>query len=149
VIKGAHVITADQLIVAARALKDVPWRNQGRTADGVDCGGFVVLALRNAGHDIAKYVGERLPHQYHRRATPKIYEFAARHGERISNPCPGCVVLFKFDGDKQPRHFGIVTYDGNVIHADTIRCRVLEHGLRAQWARWAHSYWKIPGVQYA
>lgn len=147
-IETPFVITADQLIASARALKDVPWRNQGRAASGVDCGGFVDLALRDAGHDIAKYVGERLPSHYPRRSNPGVYQFTARHGERIPNACPGCLVLFKFDDDKHPKHMGIVTSDGNVIHADTVRGRVLEHGLRAQWARWAHSYWKIPGVRY-
>lgn len=116
---------------------------------GVDCGGFVDLAARIAGHDIAKYVGFRPPVGYSRGASPALYELTARYAERIVQPCPGCMVLFKFDGDKYPKHYGIVTYDCYVIHADATRGHVLEHGLRAPWSRWVHSYWKIPGVDYS
>jgi cell wall-associated NlpC family hydrolase len=142
------VITADQLITAARSLKGVPWHHQGRTKNGVDCAGFVDLATKTAGHDMEEYLGQRAPKNYSRSASPVLLELTAKYGERISKPCPGCLVLFKFDGEIHPRHYGIVTYDGYVIHANSMHGGVMEHGLRAQWARWVHSYWKIPGVLY-
>lgn len=146
---NAPVITSDQLIVAARSLKGVPLRHQGRTRSGVDCGGFIDLATRIAGLDLQRYLGARAPKNYSRGASPELFELTARYFHRESIACPGCVVLFKFDGEAHPKHYGIATYDGYVIHADARHGGVVEHGLRAPWSRWVHSYWKIPGVSYA
>lgn len=143
------VITADQLVASARSLKGLPWRHQGRTLAGVDCGGFIDLATRLAGLSIEKYVGALAPTNYSRAASPVLYELTARYFERVAAPCPGCMVLFKFDGEAHPKHYGLVTYDGYVIHADARHGGVVEHGLRPPWSRWVHSYWKIPGVSYA
>jgi cell wall-associated NlpC family hydrolase len=143
-----HVITADQLITAARSLKGIPWRHQGRTSSGVDCAGFIDLATKIAGHSLETYFGKPAPTGYARTASPVLHELTARYSEKINKACPGCLVLFKFEGDSYPRHYGIATYDGYVIHANAKQCGVVEHGLRAPWSRWVHSYWKIPGVLY-
>ena len=39
----------DAIIAAARAWLGVPWRHQGRTRQGVDCAGLVVLVGREFG----------------------------------------------------------------------------------------------------
>lgn len=45
-------------IQAARSYLGTPWRHQGRSRRGIDCGGLVALAMRDIGHpgqDIAGY----------------------------------------------------------------------------------------------
>lgn len=38
--------TPDQIVAAARQYLGVPWRHQGRTKFGIDCGGLIILVGR-------------------------------------------------------------------------------------------------------
>lgn len=141
--------TASALVAAARELCGTPWIHQGRTSKGVDCIGLVSLAARNAGLDIFKFCGIKEPRNYQREPDPKLFELVNQCCERISQPVPGSLLFFKFKRDLYPRHFGIFTEAGTVIHAESKarRC-VIEHGYRAHWLTWTHSVWKLPGVRY-
>lgn len=140
---------AKTVIDEARALVGVPWRHQGRATSGVDCIGLVVLALERAGVDVERVCGRRLPITYRRQADPQLYELVSEFCERIAAPIPGCLILFKFEEDKHPRHFGIYTDRDSIIHAEAkTRRHVIEHGYRAHWLRRTHSAWKLPGVIY-
>lgn len=90
----------------------------------------------------------RAPVAYSRAANPELVALLERHAERIEAPIAGCAVLFQFPRDQFPRHMGIYTGNGYVLHADGLIGRVVEHGLRMHWLRWVHSYWRIPGVAY-
>jgi cell wall-associated NlpC family hydrolase len=143
------VITAQQLIDEARTLIGTPWRHQGRTRRGVDCIGLVTLAAKNAGLDIMKLCGIRPPANYGRDPDPRLFALVEQQCTRISAPVAGCLLFFQFDSDKHPRHFGLFTDAGTVIHAESkTRRQVVEHGHRAHWARWTHSLWLLPGVRY-
>lgn len=142
------MIAPAELIAQARSLVGVPWRHQGRSEFGVDCIGFVSLSMRRAGLDLAAYLGIRDVTNYSRRADPELYRRVSMYCQRIAEPRPGCLIFFQFDGDRAPRHFGIFTERDTVIHANAMQQQVVEHGYRAQWLRWTHSRWLLPGVDY-
>jgi cell wall-associated NlpC family hydrolase len=143
------MITPQQLIDEARKLVGTPWRHQGRSKLGVDCIGLVLLAAKNAGLDLVKFSGAPVPTRYSRHPDPQLYDTVQRYCTRIESPVPGCLLFFKFDADKHPRHFGIYTEQGTMIHAECkTRMQVVEHGHRAHWDRWTHGAWLLPGVSY-
>lgn len=141
------MITASDLIREARALNGVPWVHLGRTQRGVDCIGLVILAARNAGLDLFGHIG-LADRRYGRKADQKLFNMVRQYAQRTEVE-PGALLLFRFDGDSTPRHFGIATERDTVIHAECkSRKQVVEHGLRSHWARWVDSAWRIPGVRY-
>ena len=143
------MITAADFVREARSLVGVPWVHLGRTRHGVDCIGLIVLAAKNAGLDVFEESGCPRISRYGRKPDPKLYELVARHCERATSPVPGSVALFRFHGEKHSRHFGVITFDDTMIHAEAkSRQCVVEHGYRMQWLRWTDSLWKIPGVSY-
>jgi cell wall-associated NlpC family hydrolase len=144
-----YVLTAEELIVAARSLLGVPWMHQGRTRLGVDCIGLVALSFRQAGFDFWKLLGSPDRRDYGRCAHPDLLQWVQEAFEPISKLTDGCVILMKDPGGYHPRHFGIYA-QGNVIHADARNGHVVEHGYRGLWkTRCQHSLWKIKGVLYA
>ena len=143
------MITAQKLIAEARKLVGTPWKHQGRSMMGVDCIGFVDLAARNGGHDIAAHCGIQDERNYARAPDPVLLARVEKFCTQIHQPVPGCLLFFRFPGDRLPRHFGIFTERDTVIHAESkMRGQVVEHGYRAHWVRWTHSMWKLPGVIY-
>jgi cell wall-associated NlpC family hydrolase len=51
-------VDGEQIVAAARAWLGVPWRHQGRTCQGIDCAGLVVLvgrALEICDYDTTAY----------------------------------------------------------------------------------------------
>lgn len=133
--RAGAVIPADRIIEEARALRDVRWVHQGRTRQGVDCIGLVVLAMRNAGLDLAAMINMPELPSYDRDPNPELFKQVHLHFRPAQAPAPGVLVMFQFKGDKHPRHFGLVTDNGNIIHAYATIRRVVEHGFRAPWSR--------------
>ena len=143
------MISADQLVIEARKLVGVPWMHRGRTMRGVDCIGLIALAARNAGGDVFAACGVKDRRDYDRQASPLMLEMISAHCTRIEQPIPGSLLFFKFDREKLPRHVGIYTHEGNVIHAECrLRRQVIEHGWRVRWVGWTFGVWKLPGVRY-
>lgn len=141
------MITPQQLIDEARALQGIPWRHMGRTHRGLDCIGMVVLSMRACGLDLPQLVGLR-DRPYGRAADPQLLEKVQQHLTPAPGRIPGSLALFRFYGESCPRHFGIITENGNVIHCNSKYGGVMEHGLRAHWANWLHSVWLLPGIDY-
>lgn len=142
------MIAAKDLIAQARALVGVPWRHQGRSEFGVDCIGLIDLSFKRAGIDWAKLVGVVDRRNYGRGAQPDLLRLVKEHCEPTYQPVDGCLIVVKFPHDPYPRHFGIYA-SGNIIHANAVAGRVVEHGFRGVWKRCQHSLWRIPGVVYA
>lgn len=143
------MISAHDLVREARLLVGTPWLHQGRTRLGVDCIGLVILAAKNAGLDVFAAAGVAPVRRYGRRADPRLYGLMSTHCAAADAPRPGCVALFRFPGESWPRHFGILTFDDTMIHAEAkTRLRVVEHGYRMRWLSYTDSVWMLPGVRY-
>lgn len=139
---------ASLLIAEARKLIGVPWRHEGRTQQGVDCIGLVILSGLNAGVDFFEEIGIAPIGVYQRKPAPELIRLVATHCKPTTAE-PGALVVFKFGCDSYPRHFGLLTDAGTVIHAEQkTRKRVIEHGYRSHWLRWTDSVWRLPGVEY-
>lgn len=141
-------ISAYSLVASARALVGTRWRHRGRTADGVDCIGMVTLSMANAGMNPVERFGFLDTRDYSREANPELLRQVEQYCTRISAIVPGALVLFQFPNDSFPRHFGIYTHEGTIIHANVRMAKVVEHGYRMHWPKWTHSLWKLPGVNY-
>lgn len=143
------LVESQKIVDEARKLIGVPWRHEGRTALGVDCIGLVILAASRAGVDLFKLAGIRPPRHYARNPSAELFTIVERYCTRAEEPKPGALLFFQFDRDRFPRHFGILTAEGTMIHAESkTRRQVIEHGYRANWLRWSHSVWLLPGVAY-
>jgi hypothetical protein len=108
---------------------------------------MVDLACRLRGVDL-RHHGFRDRTDYGRAASPDLLKGVTAVCVPTRAAVVGALALFQFPHEKWPRHVGIVADGGNLIHCNATRGQVVEHGLRAQWARWLHSVWLLPGVRY-
>lgn len=121
----------DAIVAAARSWLGVPWRHQGRTRQGVDCAGLVVLVgreLRLADYDM---------HAYGRRPEGQgfVQHFrAAMDGIPLPEAGPGDVLVFA--DIAYPCHCGFLTEKHEVphlLHAHALRRKVIEEPYASEW----------------
>ena len=127
------------LVAIARTWLGVPFRHQGRTRQGVDCGGLLLCVAADAGLDVIA------PATYSLSPDPQMIAdtlHANCSNIPISDINPGDVLLFSFAGE--PRHVGIASELAGkpaVIHAWAKPGKVVEHRIDATWrARLRASY---------
>lgn len=116
---------------AARAYLGVPWRHLGRSREGLDCIGLVLIAARDCGiaaDDPAPY--EREP------SSQRLRQELAHYLDQglVADPRPGDVLLFNLG--VYAGHIGIAGVHPeyrvlSVIHAYAPRRRVVEEPLGA------------------
>lgn len=134
--------TPEAVIAEARSWVGVPFLHQGRSREGVDCVGLVIVVGRACG---------LLPADFERTAygrTPfrgVLIEQISEVCERAEVAAPGTLVAIRWN--REPHHVAICT-GPTLIHANARVGRVVEHGYRAQWPALTESVWKLPGVEY-
>jgi cell wall-associated NlpC family hydrolase len=140
---GRRIVTASDLIAAARALMGTKFRHQGRNpATGLDCIGLFIVAGQRAG---------LLPPEFERtdyaRTPSDLLEQRLRvHCELLERPEPGALAAIRWPGDRRAAHVAICTEGGNLLHCYSDAGEVVEHGHRAQWLRWTTSVWWPRGL---
>lgn len=124
----------EAFIEAARSYVGVRWRHQGRSLRGVDCGGLVFLALRDAGRDpVDSQAYGRSPY---RGSLESVLQ--ANFGEPLPKDMlrAGDVPLFRFNNDK-PSHVAVVANHPqggfSMIHAFAQMRKVVEHRIDEEW----------------
>lgn len=124
-------MTADDVIAAARAVLDTPFRHQGRLAGrGLDCAGLGVHVARALG---LEYIDDIT---YGRHPANGLFEAALDRQPclvRIGDPelrQAGDYLLMRFN--REPQHLSIVT-DRGIIHSYREVGKVCEHRLDALW----------------
>jgi cell wall-associated NlpC family hydrolase len=121
----------DAIVAAARTWLGVPWRHQGRTRQGVDCAGLVVLVGRGLG--LADYDTSA----YSRRPAGQgfVEHFrAAMAGLRLLEAATGDVLVFA--DAAYPCHCGFLTlkHDApHLLHAHALRRKVIEEPYAGEW----------------
>jgi len=139
------VISQEAIVAEARTWIGVPFLHQGRSRNGVDCIGLV-LCVRAALGPFPEAQGK--PTTYSRTARDaSLLSYMTDECEQGLEPEPGGIVLIQWPGTQQPSHVAICTGE-NIVHSYARQRRVLEVGYRAQWTKWTHSFWRIPGVRY-
>lgn len=118
------------IVAAARTLIGVRYRHQGRSVDGLDCLGLVVLVAQSCRHSKVDY------RDYGRQAVDDtMVRLCSQHLESIAieDIQPGDVLVMRFENQ---RHMAIVTdYPESLgmIHAYAGNRKVVEHRLDDAW----------------
>jgi cell wall-associated NlpC family hydrolase len=126
-------ITRAAILTAARAYLGAPFRHQGRSVDGMDCVGLLVLVGRRLGYPHRDITG------YSRRATGMgfLQHFHA-HLDEIAPRDARVGDVLVFVESVYPCHTGILsavagTDVPHLIHAHALRGCVIEEPLIGEW----------------
>lgn len=142
------MISRGLVVAAARGWLGVPFRHQGRTRDGIDCGGLAIRIASELGlssFDVSGY--RRLPAGAGGITIEGICEREmCRVGVR--ELAPGDVALFLVG--RRPRHLAVLGdyYAGglSMIHAYEPAGRVVETRFDASWRASLFEAYALPGV---
>lgn len=139
------MVQPHELIETARTLARlrVRYMHQGRTVHGLDCIGMILYVLSK--HDALPVDFER--RNYGRLPMAELLQKASTYCHEILEPVDGCLVLVQWPGDSRPSHAALYA-SGNLIHCYAGIGRVVEHGFRQKWVKWATNFYKLPGVNY-
>lgn len=115
----------NKVVECARQYIGVPFQHQGRSTAGLDCGGLVVVAYRDAGIEVADVKGySRYP------GGGSLQRVLGRSFHLVSKPHPGDVLLMAFG--REPEHLAI--YAGRtIIHSYERVMKVVEHRFALVW----------------
>lgn len=124
-------VDREVVVATARSWLGVPWRHQGRTRQGIDCAGLVVLVGRTLGlcdYDTSAY-GRRPAGQGF------VQHFrAAMDGIPLPKIGPGDVLVFA--DAAYPCHCGFLTTkheQNHLLHAHALRRKVIEEPYAGEW----------------
>ena len=129
-------MTGADVVSAARACLDTPFRHQGRIAGtgpgaGLDCAGLVVVVAEQLG--IAYAAPTNYPrHPVNGELVRTLDAQASLQRVDAGEMAAGDILVFRLGG--QPRHLGIWTGD-TLIHAFDECGKVVEHQMDATWRR--------------
>jgi len=130
--------STDALIACARALLGVRFAHQGRSVQGLDCLGLVLVAAEQAGYRVDGLKPSALDQQTYG-ARPDTQYLQARleqHLQRVETFQRGDLLLLNIEG--RPQHLSLVSdypVEGQwgMIHAYAVARKVVEHRLDEQW----------------
>lgn len=125
----------NKFINHARSLIGTPFVHQGRSTDGVDCVGLVVLCAKEIGADTSgdKTNYSRLPHGV---LLPILSEIM----EKVDDWKPADILVMKFLNE--PTHIGIWT-GSTLIHTYSSLKKVVEHRLDDKWKKRVVSAYRL------
>lgn len=144
-------ISRAAIVAYARTWLGVPWVHQGRSRDGVDCGGLLEMIGREFGLAVpSKADYPRSADGVALRATCETYM------RKISprSILPGDVVMLRFPRAEYESHLALVVDHPQrglgLLHAlneKSGKGRVIEHGLDATWRARIVAAYALPGVE--
>lgn len=121
----------EAFVEAARKYIGVSWVHQGRSRNGLDCVGLVVLSARACGLDVPLLANYgRLPN------FPRVKRELMRFGYRVGAISIGTVVIYNAS---HAVHMAIASENGNVIQALSTVGRVTESPINFI----ASQYWQF------
>ena len=132
------MITAATVVAAAQSWVGVPWRHQGRTREGIDCLGLLIVVARDLGLDrvpgSSPGIDVTAPEFRNYRRLPPAYLATrlAEHLDRAGEIAPGRIGLFALPGSA-PAHVAIFGDGGDIIHAYMPAGAVVRHKLDDGW----------------
>jgi cell wall-associated NlpC family hydrolase len=137
-------VNGTDIVSIARTWLDVPFRHQGRSRHGVDCGGLLLMVATDAGLSVAA------PTVYSMSPDPDmIADTLQTNCTRLQfrDQHPGDVLLFSFAGE--PRHVGIASELAGhpaVIHAWAKPGKVVEHRIDDLWHKRLRAVYRLRGL---
>jgi cell wall-associated NlpC family hydrolase len=127
-------VTGVEIVTMARQFIGCPWRHQGRSREGVDCLGLVLLVAHQLGltdfdtRDYARQAKDESMLEQCREHLVEINRSVAR---------PGDVAVMRFANNRHIGFFGDYVHGGlSLIHAFSQSPRkVVEHRFTDDWLR--------------
>ncbi len=119
------------IVATARSWLGVPWRHQGRTRQGVDCAGLVVLVGRALEALRLRHVG-LWPSTRGPGLRPALPRLHGRHPSARAGP--GDILVFA--DAAYPCHCGFLTVkheQPHLLHAHALRRKVIEEPYAGEW----------------
>lgn len=142
------MITRQEIVDFARQFKGVQYKHQGRTGQGLDCGGILVLLAEELGiyhesKEQLRYGGN--PEKFILKQELDRYFVKIR----LSEIQRGDIVLMKIVASR-PHHIAIVSeYSAQsfgIIHTYDTVGKVVEHRMNQMWRDKIVQSYKVPGV---
>ncbi|MCP4102774.1 MAG: hypothetical protein GY750_15350 [Lentisphaerae bacterium] len=128
------------IVDEARSWLGIPFKHQGRTIDGVDCVGLVIVVAHALG------LSDFETHQYSRHPSPtmmgRILD-AEMVRIKISEALPGDVYWMRFF--KDPQHLAIIS-DKGIIHSFSNVKKVTEHRIDKRWKNRIMGAYRFKGL---
>jgi cell wall-associated NlpC family hydrolase len=130
----------NSIVAAARGWLGVRWRHQGRSRDGVDCVGLIVMVRREVFGECFDMT------DYPREAVDEtLREVCDTHAVRVDEPRPGDLLLMSWG---HQRHIGIVgdyPFGGlSLIHAYMPARKVVETRLDEKFMARVMGVYRMP-----
>lgn len=130
------------MVTAARGFVGATFRHRGRSENGMDCLGLVLLSLAAVGRNAAD---ERLYQRDPEADGQKLRAALNAHfGPLVRDLSAGCVVLMQWH--QNPNHVALIAdypHGGfSVIHALAHEKRVVEQRLAGPWPRRIRGVWR-------
>lgn len=138
-------MTREAFIEAARSFKETPWQERGRSINGVDCGGFLVLLFRHINlvpEDFDAFVdGSGVYNSLHSSLL-----LVADEIDSESQLLSGDILTYSFLGGESA-HCAVYCADNNtIIHAYASLEKVCEHSCVGKWTKRIHRVYRPRGL---
>jgi len=121
----------DKFIEVARSMVGVPYKHHGRSRQGVDCVGLIVVVAEELGIELQGHT------DYKKVPNPDtLLKGILTHCTRTRglSITPGNIALMEFSTVTGATHVGIIT-DLGILHAHEVRGYVAEHRINDQWRK--------------
>lgn len=142
-------MTPDDIVAAARAALDTPFRHEGRRAgEGLDCAGLLVHVAREVGVDPIDRAGyARMPTNGQLEET---LQENVEAGILVRVPIPdmraGDFFLMRLRNERASRHLGVCAGE-TMIHSWAVVRKVCEHRIDDGWASTITRVYRFREVQ--
>ena len=137
------------IVAAAQSWVGVPWRHQGRSRDGVDCLGFLIVVARDLGLDRGIDLDAPAFRAYRRLPPAGLGGKLAEHLDRASVITPGHVGLFAL-AETEPAHVAIFAPGHgtglDLIHAYAPAKAVVRHRYSEDWRQNLRALFSYRGI---
>lgn len=137
------------MIAAARQFLGVRFAHQGRSAQGLDCLGLLLVTAQQVGLTLDNQAVMALDQRSYgaRPDTVFLQQRLARFLQPVMQAQVGDILLLSIEGS--PQHLALVSdYPAEgalgMIHAYAVARKVVEHRYDAQWQAVTHAIYRLP-----
>lgn len=139
-------MTGRSFFLAARSFVGTPWVDKGRSRQGVDCGGLLIVLGKELG---------LLPQEFdatfdHDRTYDGLHGTLSKFADEIPEEWPaeeGDVWTYSFAGDMHAHCAVYSPSDNSLVHAYPAVQKVAEHSAVGKWVRRVHKRYRVRGLQ--
>lgn len=144
------MLTRADIAKVASSFEGVPYRHQGRSRNGVDCAGLIIMTAWEAGvldatWDFRAYRREPSGQEMHQ----LLQELAVRD---LKGPRLGNIVMMSEISPRYPHHLGVLVQplspgrELGLVHAHATSRKVIVHDYEEFWRSKSLRFWDFPQV---